>query len=64
MADYNSSYTGAQIDSAVGKAIASPPTPSMDGTASAGSSASFARGDHVHPSDTSKQAAITASGIL
>jgi hypothetical protein len=28
--------------------------PSMDGTASAGSSGSWARGDHVHPSDTSK----------
>lgn len=30
-------------------------TPEMDGTASAGSSASYARGDHVHPKDTSKQ---------
>ena len=29
-------------------------TPQMDGTASAGSSALYARGDHVHPSDTSK----------
>lgn len=28
--------------------------PQMDGTASAGSSALYARGDHVHPSDTSK----------
>ena len=28
--------------------------PSMDGTASAGSSNLFARGDHVHPSDTSR----------
>jgi hypothetical protein len=28
--------------------------PAMDGTASAGSSASYAKGDHVHPSDTSK----------
>jgi len=28
--------------------------PQMDGTASAGSSALYARSDHVHPSDTSK----------
>ena len=28
--------------------------PAMDGTASAGSSAGFSRGDHRHPSDTSK----------
>lgn len=28
-------------------------TPAMDGTASAGSSANFAKGDHVHPTDTS-----------
>jgi hypothetical protein len=30
-------------------------TPEMDGTGSAGSSSSYARGDHVHPKDTSKQ---------
>lgn len=29
-------------------------TPAMDGTGSAGSSSSWARGDHVHPKDTSK----------
>ena len=29
-------------------------SPLMDGTASAGSSSKYARGDHVHPSDTSK----------
>lgn len=29
-------------------------TPLMDGTASVGSSTDFARGDHVHPSDTTK----------
>lgn len=28
--------------------------PTMNGTASAGVSASFSRGDHVHPSDTSR----------
>lgn len=38
--------------------------PAMDGTASPGSSGSWARGDHVHPTDTGRQAKITASGIL
>ena len=41
-----------------GGALSSPSpytsTPAMDGTASAGSSANYSRGDHVHPSDTSK----------
>lgn len=36
----------------------------MDGTASAGTSVKIARADHVHPSDTSKQNTINASGIL
>lgn len=38
--------------------------PEMDGTASPGSSGSWARGDHVHPSDTGKQDAIAAVGML
>jgi hypothetical protein len=39
-------------------------TPNMDGTGAAGSSASFARADHVHPNDTSRvaTASITAYG--
>jgi hypothetical protein len=36
--------------------------PAMDGTAAAGSSAAFARGDHVHPTDTSRYAASNPSG--
>lgn len=38
--------------------------PQMDGTASAGSSALYARGDHVHPSDTSKasKSSTTSAG--
>lgn len=37
--------------------------PQMDGTASAGSSALYARGDHVHPHDTSKaDTATTLAG--
>ena len=39
-------------------------TPLMDGTAAVGSSTKYAREDHVHPSDTSKQDSITATGIL
>ena len=38
---------------------ASDATPQMDGTAAAGSSAAFSRGDHVHPKDASKQDAIS-----
>lgn len=34
--------------------VASNVTPKMDGTASVGTDTGFARGDHVHPSDTSK----------
>ena len=43
--------TGADIPEG---AAASSATPLMDGTASAGSSNAFARGDHRHPSDTAK----------
>lgn len=35
-------------------AVASSTTPKMDGTAATGSETEFARGDHVHPSDTTK----------
>ena len=34
-------------------------TPAMDGTAAVGTSTAYARGDHVHPTDTSRQASIT-----
>ena len=37
---------------------ASSATPNMDGTGAAGSSGTFARGDHTHPTDTSRQAAL------
>lgn len=37
-------------------------TPAMDGTGSAGSSSEFARGDHVHPKDTSKADVTALSG--
>ena len=44
---------------AMGAPAASSGAPAMDGTAAAGSSASYARADHIHPTDTSRQAAIT-----
>ena len=37
---------------------ASTTTPKMDGTAAVGTETAFARGDHIHPSDTSKQDVI------
>lgn len=45
-------------------AAASNTTPKMDGTAAVGSETAFARGDHRHPTDTSRQAAITSSNKL
>ena len=39
-------------------AAASSTSPQMDGTAAVGTETSFARGDHRHPSDTSKQDVI------
>lgn len=35
-------------------AVASSTTPKMDGTATVGTESAFARGDHVHPTDTSR----------
>lgn len=38
--------------------------PVMDGAAAAGTLTTYARGDHKHPTDASRQAKITASGLL
>jgi hypothetical protein len=38
-------------------------TPAMDGTASAGTASAWSRGDHVHPTDTSRYAASNPSGF-
>lgn len=40
---------------------ASTSTPAMDGTGAAGSSSAYARGDHVHPTDTSRAPTSHAS---
>lgn len=47
-----------------GEGAPSTDLPLMDGVATVGVSLEFARGDHIHPNDTSKQALINASGIL
>jgi collagen type II alpha len=41
---------------------ASNATPTMDGTAAAGIATSWSRGDHVHPTDTSRYAASNPNG--
>lgn len=44
----------ARVDSFTGSAIASDAMPQMDGVGSAGTGGNYSRGDHVHPSDTTK----------
>lgn len=39
-------------------------TPKMDGTASTGSESAFARGDHVHPTDTSRASSSHTHGAI
>lgn len=53
------------ITSADLPSVPSPSTvsPKMDGTASAGSSGAWSRGDHVHPHDTSKQDVLTSAQL-
>ena len=43
---------------------ASSTTPAMDGTAAVGTGTTFARADHVHPTDTSRAAASALAGYL
>lgn len=44
-------------------ATASTTTPKMDGNAAVGIETAFARGDHVHPSDTTKVDKVTGKGL-
>lgn len=44
-------------------AAASTTTPAMDGTATVGTELAFARGDHVHPTDTSRAAASDVTAL-
>lgn len=45
------------VDGLIGSATPSDSTPSMDGAGTPGTSASYSRGDHRHPTDTSRAAA-------
>jgi hypothetical protein len=58
----NADAIGNKLDAAD---IPTPSTaaPAMDGTGSAGTSSQYARADHVHPSDTSKQNALTTAQL-
>lgn len=44
-------------------AVASTTTPAMDGVATAGTELAFARGDHVHPTDTSRASATVVTAL-
>lgn len=44
--------------------VAGSATPQMDGTASVGSSAKYAREDHVHPTDTSREAVANKTTVV
>lgn len=55
--------TGADGVRLTGSAVIPSPAstaPAMDGTAAVGTSVKYAREDHVHPSDTSRQAALVS----
>lgn len=56
----------AQLQTDVGGLVIPDPSdaaPQMDGTAAAGSSADYSRADHVHPTDTSRQAALSQAQL-
>jgi hypothetical protein len=57
-----SGYPYGSLSGAPAIPAASSATPAMDGTAAAGSSVSYSRADHVHPTDTSRQAAFGSQG--
>lgn len=55
---YTASEVGALPDSTTIPS-ASTDTPQMDGTGAAGSASTYSKGDHVHPTDTSREARVT-----
>lgn len=59
---YTAGEVGALPDSTV-IPDASSAIPSMDGTGATGSSTDYARADHVHPADTSKQDALSTAQL-
>ena len=52
-------WTGAEFGGGSGPEPSST-TPAMDGTAAVGTATTYARADHVHPTDTSRQAALVS----
>lgn len=63
-ADKADTYTKSEVDGMIPTVPnASSITPSMDGTGAAGTSDDYARADHVHPADTSKQDALTSAQL-
>lgn len=54
---------GEQIEGAVAVAPASSTTPKAAGTASAGSEAAYARGDHVHPKQSVSKADVGLGNV-
>ena len=61
--DWNASSGLAQILNKPTFPAASSTSPNMDGTAAAGSSGTFARADHVHPTDTSRAAVSSLAAV-
>lgn len=57
----NQDITGASIT--IPTYTAATATPIMDGTAAVGTSAKYAREDHVHPSDTTKVSVVAGKGL-
>jgi hypothetical protein len=57
-----SGYPYGSLSGAPAIPAASSATPVMDGTGAAGSSPNYSRADHVHPTDTSRQAAFGSQG--
>lgn len=51
------------IDDVPEGAVGSETTPAMDGTAAVGTETAFARGDHVHPHDTTKVDKVSGKGL-
>jgi len=54
--DFDAAGAAASVAAMISTASAT--TPAMDSAASTGTASTFARGDHVHPTDTSRQAAM------
>lgn len=55
-------FVFARVPTSAISALAETIPPAMDGTAAAGSASTYARGDHVHPTDTSRYAASNPAG--